>query len=162
MKKFDWGAAKKGARVCMRRGNPARILCYDLKHAEYPIVAVIARCEQGEGEFIELYTPEGTSIYGGVDHNDLMMRDDDYLEKLERGEYGAPVWLETARIATPEQIAAQPFASTADEAYWRKMYAGMAMQMFILHDPHQQSFNVAQSAIQAADALIEELKKEKQ
>ena len=95
--------------------------------------------------------------------DNLMMADDDYLENLERGEYGTLVWQEPHRIITPEQIAAQPFASIADEGYWRKMYAGMAMQgLCSAHGTSKSAEHIARGAVECADALIDELKKEKQ
>lgn len=91
-----------------------------------------------------------------------MMADDDYKDKLERGEYDTPVWQEPHRIMTPEQIAAQPFASIADEGYWRKMYAGMALQgLCAAHGTTKSAEHIARGAVECADALIEELKKEK-
>lgn len=40
-KNFDLDAAKRGATVCTAEGQAVRILCYDLKHKLYPIVAAI-------------------------------------------------------------------------------------------------------------------------
>lgn len=116
-----------------------------------------------------------------------MMADDDYVEKLERGEYNAftdpnsiwqrphiveqkeTVWQE-AHIMGPEDIVKVPFLSPFDESYWRKMYAGMAMQGLMADwKNHFDGFHVAKAvqsisklSVQAADALVEELKKEKQ
>lgn len=162
MKTFDENAARRGARVCTRQGYPARILCYDMKVEWRPIVALV------EGklgrEMIFDYNRSGRHM---PDENlgiDLMMADDDYLEKLERGEYGAPeqtvhAWQE-ARIMTTEQIAAQTFASPADESYWRKMYAGMAMQgLCAAHGTTKSAEHIARGAVECADAIIEELKK---
>ncbi len=99
---------------------------------------------------------------------------DDYLEKLERGEYDnsnieAPDWHGPHRIMTTEQIATQPFASISDENYWRRMYAGMAMQGIlprfnpasycVCSNESEYEF-VAVEAAKYADALIEALKKE--
>lgn len=175
MKPFDLEATKKGARVCTRDGQKARILCYDSGGVGYnevpmPIIA-------------EVFSERGSSAFsyretGRIDGTretcyDLMMADDDYLEKLERGEYIAPAWQGPHRIMTPEQIATQPFASIADEGYWRKMYAGMAMYGFMADYEYKknvcaavsglekQIHRVAEMAVIAADALIEELKKEK-
>lgn len=87
MKDFDLAAAKRGARVCTRDGKPARILCFDSNMAsdEYatPIVAEVAI--NGRMNII-CYTAKGCLDVEGQSKYDLMMADDDYLEKLERGE----------------------------------------------------------------------------
>ena len=41
MKRFNLELAKKGHPVCTRDGYPARIICWDLKDKDYPIVALI-------------------------------------------------------------------------------------------------------------------------
>lgn len=41
MKEFNLELAKKGHPVCTREGYPARIICWDLKDKDYPIVALI-------------------------------------------------------------------------------------------------------------------------
>lgn len=42
MKPFNLEQAKAGAPVCTRNGQPARIICYDLKgYKSYPILALI-------------------------------------------------------------------------------------------------------------------------
>lgn len=85
MKRFDEAAAKRGARVCTAQGQEVRILCYDLKHKLFPIVAAIT--DSDGTEWIRRYTIKGEFIDGDDGKEDLMMADDDYLEKLERGEY---------------------------------------------------------------------------
>lgn len=109
MQKFDPQAAMSGAKVCTRDGRYARILCFDLRNPDYPIAAAIVR-DDGV-EYCGSYT-----IYGSVNaHNiydenpcDLMMADDDYLEKLERGGYGTPTaadpWDEFRREAALEML----------------------------------------------------------
>lgn len=87
MKEFDLEAAKKGARVCTREGRPVRILCFDKKGDIYPITALYEY--EGVEKFIS-HMLDGRYHYLHEDGNDLMMADDDYLEKLERGEYGPP------------------------------------------------------------------------
>ena len=98
-----------GAKVCTRDGRYARILCFDLRNPDYPIAAAIVK-DDGV-EYCGSYT-----IYGSVnacniyDENpcDLMMADDDYLEKLERGRYGAITaadpWDEFRREAALEML----------------------------------------------------------
>lgn len=41
LKPFDLEAAKAGKPVCTRDGRKARIICFDLKNDEYPIVAAV-------------------------------------------------------------------------------------------------------------------------
>lgn len=88
MKDFDLAAAKRGATVCTRCGCLARILCFDSNMAsdEYatPIVAEVVIYGRIN---IMCYTAKGGLDIEGQSKYDLMMADDDYLEKLERGEY---------------------------------------------------------------------------
>lgn len=160
MQDFDYAAAERGATVCTRDGNPVRILCFNLKYDGYPIVAAIDRHAQDEGEFIETYTTDGKAIYGSIDHNDLMMDDDDYLEKLERGEYDKPVRKNNGAYVAEVECTVLKTESPYDDDYWRRMYAGMAMQAFITSDPQKLTLSHAESAVVAADALIEKLKKQ--
>lgn len=160
MKYFDLAAAKRGATVCTRDGLPARILCFDMKCDGYPIVAVIDRRAQDGEEFVETYTPEGEVNFGYTDCNNLMMADDDYLEKLERGEYDKPVRKNNGACVTEVECTVLKTESPYDDDYWRRMYAGMAMQAFITSDPQELTLSHAESAVVAADALIEKLKKQ--
>lgn len=56
MKPFNLEAAKAGATVQTRSGKAARILCFDLRTAEYPLVVAVA---EGNREFISEYTAAG-------------------------------------------------------------------------------------------------------
>lgn len=85
MKDFDLEAAKRGAAVCTRDGRNARIIAFDCKGCgRKPILALI---DMGDWEQSASWTERGEIIEDFKDASDLMMRDDDYLEKLERGEY---------------------------------------------------------------------------
>lgn len=98
MKDFDLGAAKRGATVCTRGGNQVRIFSFDCRKRREggvacPIVAEIFF--KGQREFKdgnwEISDYEESGRWHGIgteSEYDLMMADDDYLEKLERGEYG--------------------------------------------------------------------------
>lgn len=87
MKPFDKAAAMRGARVCTRDGAPVRILCFDKEGDVYPIASLYKY--EGMERFIS-HTLDGRYHYLYEDGNDLMMAEDDYLEKLDRGEYGTP------------------------------------------------------------------------
>ena len=89
MKKLDLEAAKRGARVCTRDGCPVRIFSYNLQgHHTFPILASYV---DGRGfENVRMFTVKGESCIGNALPQDLMMADDDYEEKLERGEYDTP------------------------------------------------------------------------
>lgn len=56
MKPFDIELAKAGHPVWTRDGKPVRIICYDRKHTEYPIVALV---DNGEFEMNIVYTADG-------------------------------------------------------------------------------------------------------
>jgi hypothetical protein len=67
MKPFDLEAAKKGAPVCTRDGGNARIVCFDRKDDEFPIV-------DGETEDFYSFTSEGCYHTNSKDELDLMMQ----------------------------------------------------------------------------------------
>ena len=155
MKDFDLAAAKRGATVCTRDERPVRILAFDFKDEPYCIVAAYF---EEESEIVEFYDKYGfmcVNIDGShpvLSSDDLMMADDDYLEKLERGEY--------------DHIG--EVTEKVDWDYWRRMYAGMAMKAMMDDYNHHcddmtedtvfASF-VARSSVFVADALIAALKK---
>lgn len=57
LKPFDLEAAKAGAKVVTRGGQPVRIICTDKKMAMYPIVVLVEKYTCGEE--IEVYDTEG-------------------------------------------------------------------------------------------------------
>lgn len=180
MKTFDLEAAKRGAAVCTQYGDPARIIGIDMSDP-IPISADVEITTR------ESYYADGTSC---EDHFDLMMRDDDYLEKLERGEYGNHVedkleMVETNEfekhprlaeyirtMATTGQLPSDwsgfiaalngGLASTTDLEYWRRVYAGQAMQGFMASTDSNLIPDVkllTAECVKFADALIAELEK---
>ena len=95
--------------------------------------------------------------------DDLMMRDDDYLEKLERGEYD--------HIAGARKMVGTAIKQNlnTDREYWRRVYAGQAMQSEIsgclaagngFDGDKAIPGIIAKSSVMIADALIEELEKD--
>lgn len=88
MKKFDSVAAKRGAAVCTREGFPVTILTFDNGDPQKPITGWFED-DLSYGDSFEYY-PDGKFFDGIEDDLDLMMADDDYLEKLARGEYDNP------------------------------------------------------------------------
>lgn len=69
MKPFDIEKAKAGHPVCTRDGRKARIICFDVKGDDYPIIALI---DDGESEYTRYYNKKGkTEDY--PDGYDLMM-----------------------------------------------------------------------------------------
>ena len=105
------------------------------------------------------------------------MRDDDYAEKLARGEYGHhiedklekidPTVKENLTVDTPTCKESLP----VDREYWRRVYAGQIMPVVFhaaittgakVKDEYKDmpaDVAVARSAIILADALIAELEK---
>ena len=161
MKDFDLAAAKRGATVCTREGNRVKILLFDLKNGPYEIVAIIKT--KSCSEYINIYNSIGHCCDFEIDLDDLMMADDDYLEKLERGEYD--------HIEDNHEMAGRiiPYRDVTnsvelitpfDDDYWRKLYAGMAMQGFCRENVTMNpASTVAIVSVEYADALIEELKR---
>lgn len=158
MKDFDLAAAKRGAKVCTRDGLPARILCFDRKSDTNPIVAAVT-CSESTDEVICLFNSFGRYISLCCDSNyDLMMADDDYLEKLERGEYDH-IEDNLEKVGNPDHIG-EP-TEKVDWSEWRNRYAGRAMEAILFENPNNKPDYISTKAVQVADALIEELKKEK-
>jgi hypothetical protein len=157
MKDFDLAAAKRGAKVCTREGKPARILCFNFKGI-YASIVVAIETYPGR-EKIDCYTENGRYIDDAEFGPDLMMADDDYLEKLERGEYDH-IEDNIEMVGKPDHIGES--SEKVNWEYWRRMYAGLAMQGFCVESGVKMEANViARWAVECVDALIEELKKEK-
>lgn len=148
MKNFDLAAAKAGAPVCTRDGRSARIICTDCRGVD----SVLALVDYGASESLKGYRPTGN--YGGPDYFDLMMRDDDYAEKLARGEYGNHIEDKVEKV---------------DREHLRRELSEKIMVAMIRElagkSPHSTSSNItvyeamAADAVSYADALLEELEK---
>lgn len=151
MKDFDLKAAKAGAAVCMRNGKPVRIICTDRVSSKYPVVVLVP---DGEYEDVEIYTSTGKyGVKDFVSDDDLMMRDDNYPEKLARGEYGNHIDEATEKVdpTFKENL-------TVDREYWRRVYAGYALAGSCARVSRLSAEGV-KFAIALADALLEELEK---
>lgn len=167
MKDFDLSAAKAGAAVCIRSGENARIICYDKKDIT-PCLSnrIIYLADYDRYERIYSCCSDGRYTSCGEDDADLMMRDDDYAEKLARGEYGNHIEdkLEKVDPVIKENL-------TTDREYWRRVYVGEIMPVVLsaaitTHAKIKDEYKgmsaevaVARSAIALADALLEELEK---
>ena len=164
MKDFDLRAAKRGAAVCTRRGLPVRIICWDMKCKSYGYVnrLVYLTDYNGDEHISSCWLNGSYSVHGSLDADDLVMRDDDYAEKLARGEYGKHIDEATEKVdpTIKENL-------TVDREYWRRVYAGMAMQGIFAGRNWCKGAAVpdcidyAQDAVKLADALLEELEKKK-
>lgn len=164
MRTFDLEAAKAGAPVCTRDGEEVRIICFDRICRSFPIIAL--RRSSDNEECVVTFTIDGGRFFKSKDGGDLVMRDDDYAEKLARGEYG-PTVKEKLTVDTPTCKESLP----VDREYWRRVYAGQIMSV-VLHAAITTGAKVkdkykdmptdvaaARSAIILADVLIEELEK---
>ena len=146
MKNFDLEAAKRGAAVCTRDGRNARIIAFDCKGCgRKPILALI---DMGDWEQSTSWTERGEVIEDFKDASDLMMRDDDYLEKLEKGEY------QSGQIRPLYENPSNSMGLTK-----REWFAGMAIGAVtnVLIAPNDEV--IARYAVGIADALIAELEK---
>lgn len=164
MKNFDLAAAKAGAPVCTRSGLEARIICYDRRGDSACRMVVLVNA--GYEERVQYYSQAGKIIHNKTCADDLKMRDDDYAEKLARGEYGSTV-KENLTVDTPTCKESLP----VDREYWRWVYAGQIMPVVFhaaittgakVKDEYKDMLAevaVARSAIILADALLAELEK---
>lgn len=164
MRKFDLAAAKAGAPVCTRGGCAARIICFDLK-SDHSVIARVPSAPDKE-DIVE-YWPDGRWYPACAESRlDLMMRDDDYAEKLARGEYGNHIDKATEKVdpVIKENL-------TADREYLRRELSEKIMVAMIREmvgkSPRSTNNNItvyeamAADAVSYADALIEELDKKK-
>lgn len=155
MKDFDLSAAKAGAAVCIRSGENARIICYDKKDIT-PCLSnrIIYLADYDRYERIYSCCSDGRYTSCGEDDADLMMRDDDYAEKLARGEYGNHIEDKLEKV---------------DREHLRRELSEKIMVAMIRElagkSPHSTSNNItvyeamAADAVSYADALLEELEK---
>lgn len=151
MREFDLAAAKAGAAVCTINGEPVRIICTNRAHDFYTVVALV---DVGGYEDMRSYTASGVyEIFGRTRDDGLMMRDDDYAEKLARGEYGKHIDEATEKVdpTIKENL-------TVDREYWRRVYAGYALAGSCARVSRLSAEGV-KFAIAHADALLEELEK---
>ena len=72
LKPFDIQKAREGKPVCTRDGRKVRIICFDLKGAEYPIVAAV-ETHDCLAESISAYDKNGKFDHDKENNNDLMM-----------------------------------------------------------------------------------------
>lgn len=152
MREFDLEAAKAGVAVCTRNGAEVRIICFDRICTKFPIVGLRRNVDNEEG--IVTFTTDGRRFFTCKDGGDLMMRDDDYAEKLARGEYGNHIEDKVEKV---------------DREHLRRELSEKIMVAMIRElagkSPHSTSSNItvyeamAADAVSYADALLEELEK---
>lgn len=156
MKNFDLEAAKRGAAVCTRGGLPVEFS--HITNSAYLPVRVLVY-----GDPKKLYSEIGAYLENGqmypdiASEDDLMMRDDDYMEKLERGEYG--------HIADAPKMIGPAIKQNlnTDREYWRRVYAGHIAGGLASHNGLNiigSEIIAAKASCSMADALIAELEKD--
>lgn len=148
MKNFDLAAAKAGAAVCTRSKKPVEIITTNGRAGKFPILAYVDSSVR-----VRSFSANGQYGYKYESADDLMMRDDDYLEKLARGEYGNHIEdkLEKVDPTIKENL-------TVDREYWRRVYAGYVLAGSCARVSRLSAEGV-KFAIALADAVLEELEK---
>lgn len=156
MRDFDLKAAKAGAAVCTRNGAHVEIILYNGRTDGFPILAYV-----GFSARVRSFRNNGQYRLKHKSESDLVMRDDNYAEKLARGEYGNHIHeaIEKVDPVIKENL-------TVDREYWRRVYAGQAMMGIFAgrswpKDGAPDCINYARNAIELAEALIEELEKQR-
>ncbi len=71
MREFNLNEAKAGKPVCTRDGHDARIICFDRKSVDYPIIALIS---MAHGECVETFPESGLYHIGADTEFDLFMK----------------------------------------------------------------------------------------
>lgn len=167
MQNFDLAAAKAGAPVCTRSGKPARIVCWDMKWESAKMGDRIVYLTNYNGdEHLSSCLSNGAFHSKINDSMDLMMRDDDYAEKLARGEYG-PTVKEKLTVDTPTCKDSLP----VDRVACRREFAEKVMLKIIdgivchggknLDDNGSIYSSAAYDAVAYTDALLAELQTKK-
>lgn len=148
MREFDLEAAKAGAAVCTRNGARVEIISYNGRADGFPILAYV-----GLSARVRSFMANGQYRLKYKSESDLMMRDDDYPEKLARGEYGKHIDEATEKVdpVIKEKL-------TTDREYWRRVYAGYALAGACARVSRLSAEGV-KFAIAHANALLEELEK---
>lgn len=151
MKPFDLAAAKAGAAVCTRSKKPVEIITTNGRVGKFPILAYV-----GSSVRVRSFSANGQYGYKYESADDLMMRDDDYAEKLARGEYGNHIEDKVEKV---------------DREHLRRELSEKIVVAMIRElagkSPHSTSSNItvyeamAADAVSYADALLEELEKKK-
>lgn len=170
MREFDLAAAKAGAPVCTRDGRDVVPVAVDsLLQGPYVFSGIVGFGDvYPDKRVVETWTEEGlpTSLTVGECGISLMMRDDDYAEKLARGEYGNHIDEATEKVdpVVKENL-------TTDREHLRRELSEKIMVAMIRElagkSPHSTSNNItvfeamAADAVSYADALLEELDKKK-
>lgn len=149
MKNFDLAAAKAGAAVCTRSKKPVEIITTNGRAGKFPILAYVDSSVR-----VRSFSANGQYGYKYESADDLMMRDDDYLEKLARGEYGNHIEDKFEKV---------------DREHLRRELSEKIMVAMIRElagkSPHSTNNNItvfeamAADAVSYADALLEELEK---
>lgn len=148
MRDFDLKAAKAGAAVCTRNGAHVEIILYNGRTDGFPILAYV-----GFSARVRSFRNNGQYRLKHKSESDLVMRDDNYAEKLARGEYGNHIDKATEKVdpTIKENL-------TVDREYWRRVYAGYALAGSCARVSRLSAEGV-KFAIALADALLEELEK---
>lgn len=110
MKDFDLYAAMEGAKLRTMDGRPVRILCFNLRD-KYPIIAAILYpdgIERVYGYDLTGMLKPNMEIPNWLDYR-IMMADDDYIEKLERGEYDKPSTSDNVASASESKPNSDPW-----------------------------------------------------
>lgn len=95
-KPFDAEAAKRGATVETKGGDPVRIICYDRLESKYPIVALV-NCKSSESCYT--YTIGGSLYCDEPSENDLVIVGEVEYPKFKEGDWifaknnGKRTWL---------------------------------------------------------------------
>lgn len=114
LKEFDLEAAKAGKPVCTRDGRKARIICFDLKNEEYPIVAAIGN---DSSETLLCYTINGEIVKGNYKSDkDLMMLPDKRKGWINIHQYDV---YKTKEEAEAKVFDKANYLTTIEIEYWR-------------------------------------------
>lgn len=165
MKDFDLDAAKQGAAVCMRSGKAIEIITINGRNDKFPILAYA-----GSSARVMSFSEKGRYRLKYASNEDLMMRDDDYLERLERGEYESPSRYREGDPTVKEELTVE--TPTCQDSLQvgltkREWFAGLAMAGIFAGRNWSKGASIpdcidyARNAVELADALIAELEKNK-
>lgn len=154
MKPFNLEEAKAGKPVCTRDGRKVRLLCFDAKSNNYPIVGLILS-SWGNVEECKTWTDEGVyyveSVGSKEPHNDLFMAE----ETIEINGYKVPKPETASPVVGAPYFVSDPAATSL---YYRSTWNGSFSDQRIL--AHGVIHLTKEAALKHAKALLSFTRKE--
>ena len=106
MKPFDLEAAKAGAPLITREGNPARIVCFDAQSETHPLLALVKVSGTPDYELATFVTEQGEARKDSMTNSDLFMAPIKHEGWIYLHKHGARISCYSGVYATKEEAEA--------------------------------------------------------